>query len=124
MFVCSTVFNHMAQGELPVPRVVDFAHNSGDFSGGNSGSSSDGSHGPVRCQRCKAYVNCFCSWHKEGTAWVCNLCNMENPTPPWYRCPVDNFGQRADALERPELSCGSVDFNATGNGGSGSGGEL
>jgi protein transport protein SEC24 len=69
--------------------------------------------GPVRCQRCKAYVNPFVKWFSNGEQWGCNLCSMVNPTPPFYRCPLDGAGNRSDAMSRPELCKGSVDFVTT-----------
>jgi protein transport protein SEC24 len=67
----------------------------------------------VRAVPCKSYVNPFVKWLKDGQEWQCNLCHMINPTPSYYRCPLDASGLRADASSRPELSYGSVDFIAT-----------
>ena len=33
-----------------------------------------GPEGPVRCQRCRAYLNAWCQIERGGTAFVCNLC--------------------------------------------------
>jgi protein transport protein SEC24 len=86
------------EGEMPVPMV--------DLTEGQGG-------GPVRCTRCKGYVNPFVKWLNNGQQWLCNLCHMTNTTPSFYRCPLDGAGLRVDANSRPELSCGSVDFVAT-----------
>lgn len=37
---------------------------------------------------------------------------MHCPVPVEYFCPLDENGRRRDAEERPELSCGSVEFVA------------
>jgi hypothetical protein len=55
-------------------------------------------------------VNLNVTWAGEGQKWGCNLCGMENDTPPWYYCALDGQGQRRDRHNRPELQLGSVDF--------------
>jgi len=70
-------------------------------------------NGPIRCTRCKGYVNPFVSWLSKGDSWGCNLCGMVNATPDYYRCPLNGSNERVDAASRPELSYGSVDLIAT-----------
>ena len=65
---------------------------------------------PVRCSRCKGYINPFVKWSSGGQQWTCNLCHMVNETPSWYFCSIDGSGLRVDRDSRPELSRGSVDF--------------
>ena len=72
-----------------------------------------GPNGPVRCQRCKGYVNCFVKWLNDGSKWQCNLCDMVNDTPQTYYSSLDGNGYRHDSQNRPELSRGSVDFVGT-----------
>ncbi|CAK4152332.1 unnamed protein product [Aphanomyces euteiches] len=79
-------------GELAIP-LVDF-----------------GAGGPLRCSRCKAYINCFTKFVNGGRSFACNICGMENETPREYYCAVDQMGKRRDVQERPELSRGSVEF--------------
>ncbi|KAF0695512.1 Aste57867_13682 [Aphanomyces stellatus] len=79
-------------GELPIP-LVDF-----------------GPSGPLRCTRCKAYVNCFTKFIQGGRLFACNICAMHNETPREYYCAVDPMGKRRDATERMELARGSVEF--------------
>jgi len=38
---------------------------------------------PLRCNRCKGYVNSYVVWMEEGNTWMCNLCTMVNPVPAW-----------------------------------------
>lgn len=71
------------------------------------------SGGPVRCDRCKSYVNCFVTWGKNGDIWNCNFCGMVNTTAPSYRCPINGSGERVDLGSRPELCYGSVDLITT-----------
>jgi len=69
-----------------------------------------GPNGPVRCGRCKGYVNPFVKWLQDGAKWQCNLCDMVNDTPQNYYSSLDGNGYRHDSQNRPELSRGSVDF--------------
>ena len=71
-----------------------------------------GESGPLRCSRCKAYMNAFVRWVEGGRVWQCSLCNANNDTPPDYYCPCGPDGRRVDADSRPELCRGSVDYVA------------
>ena len=71
--------------EGPVP-VVDF-----------------GESGPVRCERCRAYINPFFEFVEGGRAFVCNLCGAKTDTPR------DCF---PDGANRLELCRGAVEFVA------------
>lgn len=39
---------------------------------------------PIRCNRCKGYINSFVQWIENGNKWNCNLCGSTNTTPSWY----------------------------------------
>ncbi|KAF8817997.1 putative transport protein Sec24 [Cardiosporidium cionae] len=67
----------------------------------------------VRCKRCHAYINPFVRWEGNGDRWFCNLCGNMNDTPAYYAKPLDEQGKRVDRMERPELSCGSVEIIAS-----------
>jgi len=71
-----------------------------------------GDLGPVRCERCRAYVNPFFSFSEAGRTYTCNLCTQVNPTPGDYYCEIDHDGNRRDQNERPELCRGACDFVA------------
>lgn len=43
-----------------------------------------GELGPVRCGRCKAYMNPFMRWTDGGKTYVCNFCGQANPCPDVY----------------------------------------
>ncbi|KAJ3049593.1 COPII coat Sec23p-Sfb3p heterodimer component, partial [Quaeritorhiza haematococci] len=85
----------LASGENPVP-VVDFGEN-----------------GPVRCRRCKAYINPFMVFTDGGRTFICNLCGQDNEVPSEYFCNLDMSGRRIDLEQRPELRHGTVEFVAT-----------
>lgn len=82
----------LQEDELPIP-LVDF-----------------GPSGPLRCTRCRAYVNSFTKFIQGGRKFVCNICTLNNETPRDYYCSVDQNGRRRDVQERAELSRGSVDY--------------
>ncbi|DAZ97864.1 TPA: hypothetical protein N0F65_003291 [Lagenidium giganteum] len=82
----------LKEDELPIP-LVDF-----------------GPTGPLRCTRCRAYVNSFTKFIQGGRKFVCNICTLNNETPRDYYCSVDQNGRRRDVQERAELSRGSVDY--------------
>ncbi|KAJ7560650.1 hypothetical protein O6H91_04G138900 [Diphasiastrum complanatum] len=72
-----------------------------------------GEEGPVRCSRCKAYMNPFMKFIDQGWRFVCNICGFTNETPREYHCNLGPDGRRRDADGRPELSRGTVEFVAS-----------
>ncbi|KAF5841675.1 Sec23/Sec24 trunk domain-containing protein [Dunaliella salina] len=72
-----------------------------------------GELGPVRCTRCKAYMNPYMRFMSSGKTFTCNFCSHTNQTPDAYFCHLGPDGLRRDIDERPELCCGSVEFVAT-----------
>eukprot|EP01083_Nonionella_stella_P211212 763908_1 len=72
-----------------------------------------GPDGPVRCSRCRAYVNPFFKFVDNGKVFICNMCNMQNDVPHHYICNLDANGKRRDCLQRRELCRGSVEFKAS-----------
>lgn len=71
-----------------------------------------GPGGPLRCSKCRAYMNPFMQFHTYGKAFTCNFCSAVTQTPLDYIENIGPDGRRRDALERPELSKGSVEFVA------------
>ena len=71
-----------------------------------------GRDGPLRCSKCRAYVNPFMQFHSYGKAFTCNFCGAVTPVPPEYQENIAPDGRRRDADERPELCRGSVEFVA------------
>ncbi|KAG6668921.1 hypothetical protein I3843_01G198300 [Carya illinoinensis] len=69
--------------------------------------------GPVRCSRCKAYINPFMKFIDQGRRFICNICGYTDETPRDYHCNLGPDGRRRDADERPELCRGTVEFVAT-----------
>lgn len=74
---------------------------------------SHGDQGPIRCSRCRAYINPWCVFTQGGYKFECNICAHSNDVPDWYFANVDMSGRRIDVNERPELRYGSVDFEVT-----------
>ncbi|KAL6875599.1 hypothetical protein ACP4OV_013112 [Aristida adscensionis] len=72
-----------------------------------------GEIGPIRCSRCKAYINPFMRFVDQGRHFTCNLCGFRNDTPREYMCNLGPDGRRRDADDRPELCRGTVEFVAT-----------
>jgi protein transport protein SEC24 len=69
--------------------------------------------GPIRCSRCKAYINPFMRFVDQGRRFICNLCGFSNDTPREYICNLGPDGRRRDADDRPELCRGTVEFVAS-----------
>ncbi|KAK5666067.1 COPII coat Sec23p-Sfb3p heterodimer component [Batrachochytrium dendrobatidis] len=72
-----------------------------------------GINGPVRCSRCKGYINPFFQFVHGGRKFVCNLCSFESEVPTQYFENLDMSGRRIDISQRPELLYGSCEFTVT-----------
>lgn len=72
-----------------------------------------GERGPIRCNRCKAYINPFVRWSHGGQKFICNICDLANDVPAEYFANLDMSGRRVDLMQRPELRYGTVEFVAT-----------
>ncbi|KAM5553465.1 protein transport protein Sec24-like [Rosa sericea] len=72
-----------------------------------------GESGPVRCSRCKGYINPFMRFIDQGRQFICNLCGFTDETPRDYHCNLGPDGRRRDADDRPELCRGTVEFVAS-----------
>eukprot|EP00250_Pteridium_aquilinum_P010450 c19397_g1_i1 orf=566-3775(-) len=72
-----------------------------------------GESGPVRCTKCKAYINPFMKFIDQGRHFKCNFCGHTNDTPRDYHCNLGPDNRRRDVDSRPELSRGTVEFVAT-----------
>ncbi|CAB1345193.1 unnamed protein product, partial [Coregonus sp. 'balchen'] len=72
-----------------------------------------GETGPIRCNRCKAYMCPYMQFIDGGRRYQCGFCNCVNEVPAFYFQHLDHMGRRVDFYERPELSLGSYEFAAT-----------
>lgn len=72
-----------------------------------------GPSGPIRCNRCRAYINAHVQFIKGGRYFVCNLCEMSNEVSEEYYANLDMSGKRIDLDLRPELKYGTIDFVAS-----------
>lgn len=72
-----------------------------------------GETGPIRCNRCKAYMCPYMQFIDGGRRYQCGFCSCVNEVPVQYFQHLDHMGRRMDMYERPELSLGSYEFIAT-----------
>ncbi|KFP72490.1 Protein transport protein Sec24D, partial [Apaloderma vittatum] len=72
-----------------------------------------GETGPIRCNRCKAYMCPFMQFIEGGRRYQCGFCNCINDVPPFFFQHLDHVGRRVDHYEKPELSLGSYEYVAT-----------
>ncbi|KAL7990341.1 hypothetical protein Chor_013771 [Crotalus horridus] len=72
-----------------------------------------GESGPVRCNRCKAYMCPFMQFIEGGRRFQCCFCNCVTEVPSHYFQHLDHTGRRVDYYDRPELSLGSYEYLAT-----------
>ncbi|KAM8748110.1 protein transport protein Sec24D isoform 2-T2 [Acanthopagrus schlegelii] len=72
-----------------------------------------GETGPIRCNRCKAYMCPYMQFIEGGRRFQCGFCSCVNEVPVFYFQHLDHMGRRVDFYERPELSRGSYEFVAT-----------
>ncbi|CEF70722.1 Sec24CD ortholog [Strongyloides ratti] len=72
-----------------------------------------GELGPVRCQRCKAYMCPFMQFIDGGRKFKCPFCEASTPVVDEYFAHLDHTGRRTDIAHRPEFCLGSYEFVAT-----------
>ncbi|XP_076459281.1 protein transport protein Sec24C-like [Babylonia areolata] len=90
-----TPFARLGQQEPPPP-VVDL-----------------GEMGPVRCKRCKAYMNPYNQFIDGGRRFQCVFCSASSDVPNEYFAHLDHTGRRTDCYQRAELCLGTYEFVAT-----------
>ncbi|ORX44709.1 hypothetical protein BCR36DRAFT_301198 [Piromyces finnis] len=72
----------------------------------------NGENGPIRCRRCKGYINPGVAFVDGGRRYICNLCGCDNVVTDEYFCNLDMNGKRCDLYRRPELTHGTVEYIA------------
>ncbi|XP_005101853.1 protein transport protein Sec24C [Aplysia californica] len=72
-----------------------------------------GELGPVRCKRCKAYMNPYMQFVDGGRRFQCVFCGAATDVPNEYFAHLDHTGRRVDCYNRAELCLGSYEFVAT-----------
>ncbi|XP_019711723.1 protein transport protein Sec24D [Hippocampus comes] len=72
-----------------------------------------GESGPIRCNRCKAYMCPYMQFIDGGRRYQCAFCSCINEVPVFYFQHLDHMGRRVDFYERAELSLGSYEMVAT-----------
>ncbi|CAN3374519.1 hypothetical protein DIURU_001355 [Diutina rugosa] len=67
-------------------------------------------NGPIRCRRCRAYVNPSMQF-SQSASFTCNICQFpNNRVPDDYHAMLDVHNQRIDKFVRPELHRGVYDL--------------
>nr|XP_023659096.1 protein transport protein Sec24C-like isoform X3 [Paramormyrops kingsleyae] len=72
-----------------------------------------GEGGPIRCNRCKAYMCPYMQFMDGGQRFQCAFCSCVTEVPSHYFQHLDHTGKRVDCYERPELSLGTYEFCAS-----------
>ncbi|ESO02325.1 hypothetical protein HELRODRAFT_94513 [Helobdella robusta] len=72
-----------------------------------------GQMGPLRCNRCKAYMCPNMMFIDGGRKFQCCFCSCTTEVPPEYFAHLDHTGKRIDCFEKPELCLGAYEFVAT-----------
>nr|XP_014086954.1 protein transport protein Sec24C [Bactrocera oleae] len=72
-----------------------------------------GELGPIRCNRCKAYMSPNMQFVDAGRRFQCLMCKVTTEVPTEYFQHLDHTGQRVDKYERAELVLGTYEFLAT-----------
>lgn len=72
-----------------------------------------GELGPVRCKRCKAYMNPYMMFIDGGRRFQCVFCGAATDVPNEYFAHLDHTGRRTDCYDRAELCLGSYELVAT-----------
>ncbi|EGT51229.1 hypothetical protein CAEBREN_32237 [Caenorhabditis brenneri] len=72
-----------------------------------------GPQGPIRCQRCKAYICPFMEFQDGGRSFRCPFCHACTQVEDAYFAHLDHAGKRTDIEMRPELCLGAYDLVAT-----------
>lgn len=96
-------FAPILPGESPIP-VVDMRET-------GKGNVDDEDIGPIRCNRCRTYMNPSMQ-HSHNNKFTCNICHFTNNTVPadYSSMITPGTNRRADSNIRPELHKGVYDI--------------
>lgn len=96
-------FAPILPGEAPIP-VVDMRET-------GKGNVDDEDVGPIRCNRCRTYMNPSMQ-HSHNNKFTCNICHFTNNTVPadYSSMITPGTNRRADSNIRPELHKGVYDI--------------
>lgn len=117
-FIRSTLYNIPANNDLMKQMSVPFVLNITPFANVQENEpvvqiTDMGPQGPVRCNRCKAYMSPFMTFIDGGRRFQCSLCGGCTDVPVEYFAHLDHTGRRVDCSNRPELWAGSYEIIAT-----------
>ncbi|XP_035228704.1 protein transport protein Sec24C-like isoform X2 [Stegodyphus dumicola] len=114
-FIRSTIYNVPTTAEMLKQTSVPFALAVSPFAQVHDGENpppvvDPGEEGPVRCNRCRAYMSPFMQFIDAGRRFQCMLCKATSEVPMHYFTHLDHMGERVDKMERAELCLGSYEF--------------
>merc|ERR1719323_890145 len=117
-FIRSTMYNVPATPDMMKQCGVPFSLVISPFAPVEEGEhpppvSDFGPTGPVRCNRCKAYMSPFMQFIDGGRRFQCPFCKATTEVPQEYFAHLDHNGNRLDHYQRPELCLGAYECVAT-----------
>lgn len=116
-FIRSTIYNVPTTAEMLKQTSVPFAVTISPFARLHKDETpppiNASETGPVRCNRCKAYMCPYMQFIDGGRRFQCVFCKGTTEVPPEYFAHLDHMGLRTDRYQRPELCLGSYEFVAT-----------
>jgi protein transport protein SEC24 len=99
--------------KLPLPLAVVLAPFADSADCTSLPISDSGDEEPLRCPRCRCYVNAHYKWSYGKSAKLqCNMCSHVMDVPDEFVADMERNGQTADEETHPELIFGSVDFKS------------
>jgi hypothetical protein len=76
-------FAQLRYDESPIPLVSNWVSGESAFdTPRRKAYAEEEEGGPIRCDRCRGYVNPWVRWMDGGRKWGCNLCGNANPGAP------------------------------------------
>ena len=65
---------------------------------------------PIRCSKCRCFINPYWEWKGNGEIVKCNLCHSNMKIDDKHYAPLGESGLPINYEERPELYKGTYEF--------------